>query len=178
MRRTILPAVLGLAALSAVIVSAYGVLAWYGGYPRITRGWVERGSTSVSAEPPCISDAQNFTWAFRHSWRWALGNKYCRGFVIELSEGFRERILKIASSDTDVKNLLSEGYNVSDVKVIHMKFTVQENGQIIMESDKVLLTLINGEGSRAFVEIDLKAEKVTKITIVNMAVINKSTSTT
>lgn len=176
MRRTMLLAVLGLAALSALIISEYSVLAWYGGYPRITR-WVERGSMPVSAEPPCISDAQNFTWTFRRGWRWTLGNKYCRGVEIELSEGFREKVLKIASSDTDVQRLLGEGYNVSDIKVTHMKLTVQENGQIIIESDKVMLMLTKGEGSRAFVEIDLKAEKVTKITIVNITVIDMSTST-
>ncbi|MBS7654366.1 MAG: hypothetical protein QXW17_03485 [Candidatus Bathyarchaeia archaeon] len=176
MRRTMLLAVLGLAALSAVIISAYSVLAWYGGYTRITR-WVERGSMPFSAEPPRISDAQNFTWTFRRGWRWALGNKYCRGFEIELSEGFRKKVLEIVSSDTDVQKFLDEGYDVSDIKVTHMKFTVQENGQITMESDRVMLMLTKGEGSRAFVEIDLKAEKVTKITIVNITVIDKSTST-
>lgn len=168
--------VLGLAALSAVIISAYSVLAWYGGYPRIT-GWVERGSILISSKPLCVAYEQNFTWTFRRGWRWTLGNKCCKGVEIELSEGFREKVLKIASNDADVQNLLSEGYDVSDIKVIHMKLTVQENGQISVESDKVLIILTKGESGRAFVEIDLKAEKVTKITIVNITVIDKSAST-
>lgn len=176
MRKIIALTVLGLAALSAIIISAYSVLAWYGGYPWIT-GLVGRRATSTSAEPPCVGDAQNFTWTFRRGWRWTPANKCCRGIEIELSEGFKEKVLKIASSDGDVQNLLSEGYNISDIKIAHVKLVAQENGQIFMEADKAILILTKNESSRAFVEIDLKTEKVAKIIIVSVTIIDKSTST-
>ncbi|MBS7607378.1 MAG: hypothetical protein QW502_01350 [Candidatus Bathyarchaeia archaeon] len=176
MKKTVALAALGLAALSAMIVSAYSVLAWYSGRSWMT-GWVERRAIPISVEPQCIGNAQNFTWTFRRGWKWALGSRWgFKGIEIELSEGFKEKVLGISSSDEDVQNLLNEGYSVSDIKISHVKLVVQENGQITMEADKAMLILTKN-GSRAFVEIDLKAEKVTKITIISITIIDKSTST-
>lgn len=176
MKKTVALVALGLAALSAMIVSAYSVLAWYSGRSWMT-GWVERRAMPVSVESQCVSNAQNFTWTFRRGWKWALGNRWgFKRIEIELSEGFKEKVLRIASSDEDAQNLLNEGYSVSDIKISHVKLVVQENGQITMEADKVMLILTKNS-SRAFVEIDLKAEKVAKITIISITVIDKSTST-
>ncbi|MEM1582620.1 MAG: hypothetical protein QXK89_08950 [Candidatus Bathyarchaeia archaeon] len=186
MRKTMLLAVLGLAALGAVVTSVYGVLAWYSGYPGITRS-IERRSSLVQIESPCISVSQNFTWNFRRGWRWALGDECGRWKVIakgnfgwtklELSEEFKEKVLKIANSDEDVQKLFSDGYNVSCIRPVRMKLVVQENGQATIEVDEVLLILTGDNCSRALVEIDFKAERVTKITIVSVTVIDKSTPT-
>jgi len=177
LRKTVVLVALGLAALSAMIVSAYSVLAWYSGRSWITTGWVERRTIPISVEPRCIGNAQNFTWTFKRCWKWALGNRWgFKGIEIELSEGFKEKVLEIASSDNDIQALLNEGYNVSDIKISHVKLVVQENGQITMEADKAMLILTKNS-SRAFVEIDLKAEKVAKITVISITIIDKSSST-
>ena len=96
---------------------------------------------------------------------------------MELSEEFKQKVISIAKSDEDVQNLLNSGYNVSSIMPMYMKLTVQENGQVLMEVDKVLLVLTKkDEYGRASVEIDFKAEKVTRITIINVTVIDKSAS--
>lgn len=176
-----LSAVLGLAVLGTMVASTYAIyngrswLSWQTGY-----GF--RAMPTSLNPPSCISDVNtnNFTWAFRRGWKWALGDKYCRGFrgiEIELSEGFKNRVFEIASNDVDVQNLLNEGYNVGDIKPIRMKLTVQEDGQVTAQVDKVLLTLTKEGGyNRAFVEVDLKEGKVVKITILSVTVIDKSTS--
>ncbi|MEM3715785.1 MAG: hypothetical protein QW145_01335 [Candidatus Bathyarchaeia archaeon] len=176
MRKTILLAALGLVALSAIIISTYSASAWHRSPELISRA----GSTPTSAGSICASNAHNFTWTFKRCWRMPLEGKRCKGFFgynVELSEGFREKVLGIASGDGDVQKLLSEGYNVSDIKVAHVRFTVQDNGQITMEADKAILLLVKSDGGRAFVEVDLKAEKVTRIVIVNVTVIEKGTAT-
>lgn len=176
MRKTTLLVALGLVALSAIIISTYSALAWRHSPELIWRA----GPTPTSARSICANNAQNFTWAFKRGWRIPLEGKRYRGFLghnVELSEGFKEKVLGIASGDGDVQKLLSEGYNVSDIKVAHVKLTVQENGQITMEADKAVLLLVKSDGGRAFVEVDLKAEKVTRIVIVNVTVIEKGTAT-
>lgn len=165
---------LGLAALGAIVVSTYSALAW-----RYTMG-IRRSIEQKAITPPaqsCINNAQNITVPPRFCWRlpfWIKGFKVTRGLDVELSEGFKNRVLSIAKGDEDVQKLLSEGYEISDIRIAHVKLVVQENGQITMEVDRVILLLVKGD-SRAFVEIDLKAEKVTRITIVNITLIKKDT---
>jgi len=168
---------LGLAALGAIIISTYSALAW-----RYTIGTVgiRRGIEQKAITPPaqsCISNAQNITVSPRFCWRLPFsikGFRWARGLDVELSEGFKNRVLSIAEGDEDVQKLLNEGYNIGDIRIAHVKLVVQENGQITMEVDRVILLLVKGD-SRAFVEIDLKAEKVTRIAIVNVTLIEKST---
>lgn len=171
MRKAILLAALGLAMLGAIITVVYGVSARYCDC-RYTTAAVERRAVSAPIEPPCISDSQNFTWNFRHCRRFPPGGKGFRGFEIELSEEFKERVLGIAKNDEDIQKLLGEGYNVSNVKVAHIKLVVQENGQVTMEADKAIVILTK-DNSRALVEVDVKAEKVTRIKIVSVTVIEK-----
>jgi hypothetical protein len=172
MRKMLLLGILGLAVLSAIIISTYTA---YSGLQRYgwTTGWAKRGV------PPCASDCQNFTRSFQYGWRWTLENRFAKRFgkaAVELSEGFEQKVMEIAESDVDVQKLLNSEYNVSSIMPVHMKLTVQENGQVIMEVDKVLLILTKDKYNRASVEIDFKAEKVTRITIINVTVIDKSAS--
>ncbi|MBS7639918.1 MAG: hypothetical protein QW600_02710 [Candidatus Bathyarchaeia archaeon] len=187
MRKAIVLAFLGLAILSALIISAYTALAWYSALDWYSgHRWIERKAISLPAKPQCTGDIQNFTWNFRRGWRWALGDECGRWKVafkgsfgkieLELSEEFRERVLEIAGSDGDVRNLLNNGYNVSCIRPVHMKGVVQESGQVTIEVEKVLLILTKNGSNRAFVEIDFKAGRVTRITIVSVTVIDKSTS--
>jgi hypothetical protein len=173
MRKALLLGILSLTVLSAIIISTYAVYSKFSRYGW-TIQWTERGA------PPCSGDCQNFTRPFQHGWRWTLENKFAKGFgkaTVELSEEFKQKVISIAKSDEDVQNLLNSGYNVSSIMPMYMKLTVQENGQVLMEVDKVLLVLTKkDEYGRASVEIDFKAEKVTRITIISITVIEKSTS--
>ena len=104
-----------------------------------------------------------------------MGGELPRGlnrFGVELSDEFKSRVLEIAGNDEDVQSLLSSGYEVKDIRLIHVKLTVQGNGQVAMYADKVLLVLAKGDYNRAYVEIDFEAGKV--IRIVNVSIIDKT----
>lgn len=171
-------AILGLAMLGAVVFSLYGVhntLACQGF--SMAANQVGRNTMLTSSLPQYTDNAQNFSCALKHGWKWSLGGRGFKGFEVETSEGFKEKVLSIAMKDEDVQKLLNEGYSVNNIKIMQVRFVAQENGQITMEARKALVVLVNGNGGRACVEVDLKAEKVTRIVIVNIKVIEKSTLT-
>lgn len=170
MRKTVLLAALGLVVLGAITVSLYGAMA-YPGFP------VETNQQAEPKGPSFAMGTQNFTCAPKPSWKWPMRGKGFKGFQVEVSEGFKEKVLAIVKADEDVQKLLNEGYSISDIRVAQVKLTVQENGQITMETSKALVMLTNGNGGRACVEVDLKAGAVTKIVVVNIKVIEKGAST-
>jgi hypothetical protein len=163
MRKTLLLAVLGLAlvCVAAIPVYAYNLrFSWMN-----QMAW-RRIQGSLAPSSQCANEARNFTWAFRYSWRRAVGGELPRGlnrFSVELSDEFKNRVLEIAGNDNDVQSLLSSGYEVKDIRPIHVKLTVQGDGQVAMYVDKVLLVLAKGDHNRAFVDIDFEAGKVVRI---------------
>lgn len=170
LRRTILLVILGLAVLGAVAFSLYNVLA----YNSFTNAVVQKNGLKIS---PCIVDSRNFTCIPKRGWKWPVEGKFFRGFQVELSEGFKNRVLEIIKADGDVQRLLNEGYNVSSIKIAQVKFVVQEGGEITIEATKAIVVLTNGNGSRACVEVDLKAGAVTRIVVMNVKVIEKGSLT-
>jgi len=90
---------------------------------------------------------------------------------ISVSEEFKENVMNIAESDSDVQNLLSAGYENTDIRPI-IKTTVQGNGDITMKATGAIVTLRNGE-NRALVQVDMEAGKVTRIVIEERTVIEK-----
>jgi hypothetical protein len=109
--------------------------------------------------------------------RWQCGNMhgpFRGGFApeISVSEEFKENVMNIAKSDSDVQNLLSAGYENTHIQPI-IKATVQGNGDITMKATGAIVTLRNNE-NRASVHVDLEAGKVTRIVIEERTVIEKS----
>ncbi|MEM2321107.1 MAG: hypothetical protein QXS79_04410 [Candidatus Bathyarchaeia archaeon] len=170
MKKTVLLAALGLVVLGAIAISLYGAMA----HPGFQ---VEANQQAELKGLSFAMGAQNFTCVPKPCQKWPIRGKGFKGFQVELSEGFKEKVLAIVKADEDVQKLLSEGYNVSDIRVAQVKLTVQENGQITMEASKALVMLTNGNGGKACVEVDLKARVVTKIVVVNIKVIKKGAST-
>jgi len=164
-------AILSLVALGAIIISfsIHCSLA-YSGISAVAKQMAERDD--IIATWKYTGDAQNFSRAFRCGWP-PFGLKSPKRIGVELSEGFKEKVLSIVKADGDVQKLINEGYNVTDVRVMQMKLVVQENGQITLEASKALVVLANGNGGRAFVEVDVKAEKVTRIITMNIKVVKK-----
>ena len=183
MNKTVLLGILGLAVLSAVIIPAYACFSGFASYPWSRAAqWTEQKDALMLAEPndlPCPDDARGFAWRIWHNWRQRLINRWRRGIGVpklELSEEFKQRVIEIAESDEDVQSLLSEGYNITAIKPIHAKSTVQGDGQVLIEVDRVLLVLVKDKYNRAIVLIDFEAEKVIKIVVVNVTVIDKTES--
>jgi hypothetical protein len=100
--------------------------------------------------------------------RWGGGFKWA---FVEVSEDFKNNVIKIAENDSDVQKLLSEGYNITDVRPI-IKATVQGDGTVTMKATEAILTL-EKETSHATVKVNLEKAQVEKITILTKTVIEK-----
>jgi len=91
---------------------------------------------------------------------------------IEVSEEFKENVINIAKSDTDVQNLLNQEYNVTAVKPI-IKTIVEGDGTVVTKATSAILMLEKDTTGRAFVWVDLEQGKVTRIEILTITVIEK-----
>jgi len=91
---------------------------------------------------------------------------------VEVSEGYRSRVLEILSKDEDAAKLLKEGYNVTAVKPI-VKAYVAADGTVTLKASQALVTLVKkGEGV-AVTLVDLEQGKVVKLVVYSKTVIEK-----
>jgi len=91
---------------------------------------------------------------------------------IEVSEEFEQTVINIAESNTDVQNLLTEGYNVTSLKPI-IKTIVDAEGNVVNKATDAILLLENDSNGRAFVMVDIEEAKVTQIVISTITVTEK-----
>jgi hypothetical protein len=105
-------------------------------------------------------------------------NRGCRGVgrlgefgAIQVSSDFTQNVTNIAKNDSDVQNLLSQGFNITSVRPI-ISSMVDGNGNIITKAAGADLTLQSATG-RSLVVVDLSQEKVTKIVTITMTEIDK-----
>ncbi|MEM3578357.1 MAG: hypothetical protein QXX51_07950 [Candidatus Bathyarchaeia archaeon] len=97
----------------------------------------------------------------------------CFGYgSVEVSEEFKQNVINIAKNDTDVQNLLNEGYNITAVKPI-IKTIVEGDGTVITKATSAILILEKDTTGRAFVWVNLEQAKVTRIEILTRTVIEK-----
>lgn len=94
---------------------------------------------------------------------------------IEISSEYNATINAILTNDTDVTNLISEGYNVTSIHPI-IKTVITADGTVATQATTVIVTMTNGTSGYATVNVDIANSKVTYITIVTMTVIDKSSS--
>jgi hypothetical protein len=90
---------------------------------------------------------------------------------VQVSEEYIANVTNIAKADSDVQNLLSNGYNITMVRPI-ISTVVDGNGNIVTKASTAELSLI-GTNGRAMVLVDLDQAKVTKIVTMTMTEINK-----
>lgn len=108
------------------------------------------------------------TQGWSHGWMRGRG---CYGFV-EVSEEFKENVINIAKSDTDVQNLLNQGYNITGVRPI-VKTIVEGDGTVVTKATSAILMLQKDATGRAVVTVDVENAKVTEIVILTKTVIQK-----
>ncbi|MEM2147392.1 MAG: hypothetical protein QXJ94_02170 [Candidatus Bathyarchaeia archaeon] len=165
----ILSVVIAAAVISGIVLNAYssavsaspvgegtvqGLLAWNGlGLEGLNNG--------------------NFTADMFPSARGGMRGHGCGGFLIEVSEEFKENVISIAENDSDVQSLLNEGYNITQVKPM-IKMVVEGDGSVTTKATSAVLTLEKDTTGRATVWVDLEQGKVTKIAIMTLTVIDKS----
>lgn len=95
-----------------------------------------------------------------------------RGFgSFQVSSDFTQNVTNIAQNDSDVQNLLNQGYNITSVRPV-ISTIIDGNGNIVTKASTSDLILQSNNG-RAFVVVDLTQAKVTKIVTLTMTEIDK-----
>jgi hypothetical protein len=101
------------------------------------------------------------------------GHRGFGGFgPIQVSAEFEQNVTDIAKSDTDVQNLLAEGYNVTSVRPI-ITSVVDANGYVTTKATSAIVTLQKDTSGHADVLVNLEEGKVTKMVIFTRTVIEK-----
>ncbi len=91
---------------------------------------------------------------------------------LELSSAYNATINSILANDTDVQNLIAQGYNVTAINpIIHS--VIGADGTITTQATTAIITLQNGNSGFATVKVDITNSKVTQIVIITRTVINK-----
>ena len=91
---------------------------------------------------------------------------------IEVSEEFEQTVINIAESDSDVQNLIADGYNVTSVRPI-IKTVVDAEGNVVTKATDAVLMLQKDTTGQASVMVDIEEAKVTQIVILTRTVIDK-----
>jgi hypothetical protein len=95
-----------------------------------------------------------------------------RGMPITVSQEYKDNVINITESDTDVQALLTEGYNITGVRPI-ISTTIGADGTVTMKATSAIVMLSQGTTGRAFVWVDVEQAKVTRIEILTITVIEK-----
>jgi hypothetical protein len=78
----------------------------------------------------------------------------------------------LVEGDSDVQNLLDDGYNVTRV-VPTIKTVLDGEGNVVTKATNATVLLEKEDSGCAIISVDLEANKVTQITIFTRTVIEK-----
>jgi len=162
-RKTVITtAVLALAVLSGIALMAYA------------NGATNNTNTTTNATWNFNDQNNNSTMPFPEG-RGAFGRGRgdCGFGQITVSQEFKDNVINISKSDSDVQQLLTDGYNIANVRPI-ITTTVQGNGTVTTKATTAIVTLIKDTTGRATVWVDVEQAKVTRIEILTRTVIEKS----
>jgi len=106
--------------------------------------------------------------------------KGLRGFLgdlynIEVSSKYTENVNAILDIDSDVQDLISQGYNITSIKPV-LKNIVEADGTLITRASTALVTLQNVTSGHATINVDVEQGEVTQIVIITKTVIDKTTT--
>ena len=100
----------------------------------------------------------------------------CRhGGFITVSQEYKDNVINITKNDSDVQELLADGYNITEVRPI-ISTVIGADGTVTMKATTAIVVLekdtTNASG-RAFVTVNVEEAKVTRIEILTRTVIEK-----
>jgi len=90
---------------------------------------------------------------------------------IQVSAAYTQNVTNILQNDTDVQNLLSQGYNITSITPV-MSTSIDGNGNVVTSATTANVILQSTTG-RAYVVVDLSQDKVTKIVTITRTEIDK-----
>ncbi|MEJ2363121.1 MAG: hypothetical protein P8017_00305, partial [Deltaproteobacteria bacterium] len=91
---------------------------------------------------------------------------------IEVSEDFKQTVTTIAENDTDVQNLINDGYNVTSINPI-ISTIIDGEGNVVTKATSAVLILQKDTTGHATVMVNIEQAKVTQIVILTRTVIDK-----
>jgi hypothetical protein len=94
---------------------------------------------------------------------------------VEVGTEYTANVNAILGNDSDVQNLVAQGYNVTSINPI-VKTVIQEDGTIATQATNAAVILTNGTSGFATVKVDVANAKVTQIITITRTVIDKSTT--
>ena len=92
---------------------------------------------------------------------------------IEMSSEYAASVNASLNSDTDVQNLIVQGYNVTSIRPI-VTNVVEADGTLTTKATTAIVTLENGTSGYAKASVDVSNAKVTQIVIITRTVIDKT----
>ncbi len=92
--------------------------------------------------------------------------------AIQVSADFTANVTNIAKSDSDVQNLLNQGFNITSIRPV-ITTSIDGNGTLVTQASTANVLLVGNNGSRSFVVVDLSQAKVTKIVTLTVTEIDK-----
>jgi len=157
------------------MISAVLVLAVLSGIAYMAYANGSTNSTSTVTNTTCACSDQYYNETRPFCGRRGFGGRNGGGLggFITVSQGFKDNVINIAKSDSDVQNLLAEGYNITGVRPI-ISTTVEADGTVTMKATTAIVTMTQNTTGRAFVWVNVEQAKVTRIEILSITVIEKS----
>ncbi len=150
----------------------------------ITGGFImmKQASGSTDANATATVYSSDFAWWGYGGTGFAQGSGGGRGghggrggcFPLEVSEEYEQKVIGIAENDTDVQNLLAEGYNVTSVRPI-INTVVDADGYLTTRATVAVLVLQKNTNNVACVSVDVDQGTVTQMVVLARTVIDKST---
>jgi hypothetical protein len=91
---------------------------------------------------------------------------------IEVSDEFKQTVTSIAENDTDVQNLLNDGYNATAIRPVIIT-VIDAEGNVVTKASTAILILQKDTTGYASVTVNIDEAKVTQIVILTRTVIDK-----
>lgn len=91
--------------------------------------------------------------------------------LVKISPEYNETLMKILSSNSNVKSLLDQGYTVKSIRPIVTAY-VQGDGTVVFKAEKAVVTLSNGSTVVTYI-VDIVSGSVTHIATVNIDAIKE-----
>ena len=135
------------------------------------------GDANITCYPGWIQGDMRPMGPGRHGGPDGGFNGWGQGGYIEVSEEFEENVMTIANNDSDVQQLLNDGYNATGVIRPIIKTVVDADGNVVTKATSAVVVLqkdTEGAAGVASVLVDVENSKVTQIVILTRTVIDKS----
>jgi hypothetical protein len=118
----------------------------------------------------CMGDQGRFGFGGRGPFEPRMGMGQYGG--IEVSTDYQNNVINIANNDTDVQQLLNDGYNVTRV-IPNLQTVIDGTGNVVTQATNATVILTKADTGRAVVSVDLQQSKVTQIVTYTRTVIQK-----